>query len=79
MWLLGIEFLGPLLTPVNSACSGPKIYLFIIPKLYLSALQLSSDTPEEGIRSYYRWLLANMWLLRFELRTLKRSVNVLTH
>jgi hypothetical protein len=34
MWLLGIEFLGPLLpgqhplTPVNSACSGPKIFFF---------------------------------------------------
>ena len=32
MWLLGIQFLGPLFTPVNStcsvpACSGPKIYL----------------------------------------------------
>jgi hypothetical protein len=30
MWLLGIEFLGPLLTPVGLARSGPKIYLFII-------------------------------------------------
>ena len=47
MWLLGIEILGPLLAPVNSAhsvpaCSGPKIYLL----LYISTL--SSDTPEEG-------------------------------
>jgi hypothetical protein len=29
-----------------------KIYLF----MYMSALSLSSDTPEEGIRSHYRWL-----------------------
>jgi len=28
-----------------------KIYL-----LYMSTLSLSSDTPEEGIRSPYRWL-----------------------
>jgi len=28
-----------------------KIYL-----LYISTLLLSSDTPEEGIRSHYRWL-----------------------
>ena len=24
--------------------------------LYVSTLQLSSDTPEEGVRSHYRWL-----------------------
>jgi len=30
-----------------------KIYLFI---LYMSTLSPSSDTPEEGIRSHYRWL-----------------------
>ena len=42
MWLLEIDFLGPLLTPVDPslslvnsthsvpACSGPKIYLFIV-------------------------------------------------
>jgi hypothetical protein len=24
--------------------------------MYLSTLQLSSDAPEEGVRSYYRWL-----------------------
>jgi hypothetical protein len=28
-----------------------KIYL-----LYVSILKLSSDTPEEGIQSHYRWL-----------------------
>jgi hypothetical protein len=30
MWLLGIDFLGPLLTPVNPCCSGPKIFFFIV-------------------------------------------------
>jgi hypothetical protein len=29
----------------------------------MSTLWLSSDTPEEGIRSHYRWLWASMWLL----------------
>ena len=40
---------------------------------------MSSDTPEEGIRSYYRWLWATTWLLGFELRTSGRTVNALTH
>jgi hypothetical protein len=33
MWLLGIEFLGPLLALVGPACSGPKdlfIYLLLL-------------------------------------------------
>ena len=41
-----------------------KIYLL----LYISILQLSSDAPEEGIRSHY------VWLLGFELRTFGRAV-----
>jgi hypothetical protein len=32
-----------------------KIYLFIY-LLYLSTPYLSSDTPEEGVRSHYIWL-----------------------
>jgi hypothetical protein len=31
----------------------------------MSTLQLSSDTPEECIVSYYRWLL-DVWLLEIE-------------
>jgi hypothetical protein len=45
--------------------------------LYVSTL--SSDTPEEGVRSHYRWLWATVWLLGFELRTYRRAVNALTH
>jgi hypothetical protein len=57
MWLLGIEFLVPLLALVNPthsvpACSGPKIYLL----LYIRTLYLTSDIPEEGVRSHYKWL-----------------------
>jgi hypothetical protein len=37
----------------------PPIYF-----IYMSTSQLSSDKPEEGIRSHYRWLWATMWLLR---------------
>jgi hypothetical protein len=51
-----------------------KIYLL----LYLSALYLSSYTPEEDVRSHYRWLWATMWLLGFELRTFGRAVSALT-
>jgi hypothetical protein len=29
---------------------------------------LSSYTPEEGIRSHYRWLQVTIWLLRIELK-----------
>ena len=31
-----------------------NIYLFYV--CYVLTLLLSSDTPEEGIKSYYRWL-----------------------
>ena len=44
--------------------------------IYVSAQLLSSDTPEEGTRSYYRWLWATMWLLGIELGT-SRRVSVL--
>ena len=40
------------------------IFLFFLMFIYfnyVSTLQLSSDTPVEGIRSHYRWLWATMW------------------
>jgi hypothetical protein len=43
--------------------------------MYVSTLSLSSDTPEEGIRSHYRWLWATMWLLGIELRMSGRAVS----
>jgi hypothetical protein len=43
----------------------------------MSILLLSSDTPEEGIRSDYRWLWATMWLLGIELRTSRRAISAL--
>jgi hypothetical protein len=46
-----------------------KIYL-----MYMSTRSLSSCTPEEGVRSHYRWLWATMWLLGIELRTSGRAV-----
>ena len=39
---------------------------------------LPSDTPEEGIRTCYRWLWATMLLLGIELRTSWRAVSALT-
>jgi hypothetical protein len=38
---------------------------------------LSSDTPEEGIRSHYRWLWTTMWFLDIELRTYGRAASAL--
>ena len=40
---------------------------------------VSSATPEEGIRSYYRWLWATMWLLGIELRTSGKAAGALNH
>jgi hypothetical protein len=45
--------------------------------MYVSILSPSSDTPEEGIRSHYRWLWATMWVLGIELRTSGRAVSAL--
>jgi hypothetical protein len=45
--------------------------------MYMRTLQGSSDTPEEGIGSLYRWLWATMWLLGIELRTFGRTVSAL--
>jgi hypothetical protein len=45
--------------------------------MYVGTLSLSSDAPEEGIRSHYRWFRATMWLLGIELRTSARTVSAL--
>ena len=54
---------------------------FLIKGLFIficvCTLLLSSDTPEEGIRSHYRWLCATMWFLGIELRTSGRAVSAL--
>jgi hypothetical protein len=42
---------------------------------FMSTLSLSSDTPEKGIGSHYRWLWATMWLLGIELRTSGRAAS----
>jgi hypothetical protein len=47
--------------------------------MYVSTLLLFSDTPEEGIKSHYRWLWATMGLLGIELRTPRRAVSALKH
>ena len=38
---------------------------------------LSSDTPEEGIGSHYRWLWVTMGLLGLEIRTSERAVSAI--
>ena len=47
--------------------------------MYVSILSLLLDTPEEGIRSHYRWLWAILWLLEIELRISGRTASVLNH
>jgi hypothetical protein len=49
-------------------------FFFFFFRLHVSTLSLSSDTPEEGMRSHYGWL----WLLGFELRTFRREQSVLS-
>ena len=62
------------------ACMHACIFfLRFIYLLYVSTLYLSSDTPEEGIRSCYTWLWATMWLLGFELQTFGEQSGALTH
>jgi hypothetical protein len=45
----------------------------------MTTLLHSSDTPEEGIRSHYRWLWATVWLLETELRTSGSAASALNH
>jgi hypothetical protein len=53
--------------------------LLFIYFIYVSTLSLSSCTPEEGIRSHYRWLWATMWMLGIELQTSGRAASALNH
>jgi hypothetical protein len=46
------------------------VCMYVCMLMYVSTLLLSSDTPEEGIGSHYRWL-------GFELRTSGRAVSAL--
>jgi len=71
------------------ACWDQAFFFFKRKKIYVCVcvcvcyvcicMSLSSDTPEEGIRSDYRWLWATMWLLGIELRTPGRAVVALNH
>ena len=40
---------------------------------------LSSDTPEDGIGSHYRWLQTTMWLLVIDLRSSGRVASAFNH
>jgi hypothetical protein len=79
MWLLGFELRtsGREVSALNHCTISPAPKDLFIYFMYVSTLPLSSVTPEEGIRSHYRWLWATMWLLGFELRTSGRAVSAL--
>jgi hypothetical protein len=53
-----------------------KIYLSVCLSIYLSIylLYMSTNTPEEGTGSHWRWLWATRWLLGIELRNSGRAV-----
>jgi hypothetical protein len=50
-----------------------KIFLKDIYFMYMSTLSLSSDTPEENIKSHYKWLLG------IELRSSAKADSALNH
>jgi hypothetical protein len=52
-------------------------FLRFIYFMYVSTQLLSSDAPEEGIRSHDRQLWATLWLLGIELRTSRRAASTL--
>ena len=58
---------------------GSLSYILFIYFMYISTTLISSDIPEKGTRSHYRWLWAIMWLLGIELRTSGRAVSALNH
>ena len=71
-----MKFLGPLLTPVNSACSvpacqSPKICLLLYVKYTIADFR--------STRRGRQILWATMRLLEFELRTFRRAVSALNH
>jgi hypothetical protein len=85
MWLLGIAFLGPLLTPVGPAHSGqlyslspcllwPKDFFFIIYKYTVADFRHTT----RGCQISLGWLWATTWLLGFGLKAFRRVVSALT-
>ena len=70
----------------KSVVSVQGLFLFALYPIFLKrilcmwgTLSFSSDTPEEGNKSHYRWLWATMWMLGIELRTLRRVGSSLNH
>jgi len=57
MWKSQVYFSESLFSPLSLSFKG-FIYF-----MYVSTLSLSSDTPEEGIGSHYRWLRCGRWEL----------------
>jgi hypothetical protein len=58
--------LPPIASLTFSSFKKKELFIYFMD---VSILYLSSDTPEESIRSHYRWLWATMWLLGIELKT----------
>ena len=54
----GINLFTEIIVRCSAACHGKagKQVLAILLAIVTSTLQLSSDTPEEGVRSLYGWL-----------------------
>ena len=72
LWLSG---------PISSytTLSQSVFYFYFFLKIYLLCIQCFARIPEEGTRSHYRWLWANMWLLGIELRSSGRAARLLNY
>ena len=75
------ETVGNTLQAPKQEATRPWLFkkIYFIHFMYVSTLWLLSDTPEEGIRSCYRWLWATMWMLGIELRISGRGASALNH
>jgi hypothetical protein len=64
--------------PLSYFTSTPHLILFIYYYLDEYTVAVFRHTPEESIRSHYRWLCATMWLLGIELRTSGKVASALS-
>jgi hypothetical protein len=63
----------------SSSSPSPLTAVRVWVCLWMLSVCMYNYTPEEGIRSHYRWFWATMWLLGIELRNSGRADSALTH
>jgi hypothetical protein len=73
------EGVGDVLMKLRKQQVGQTANIFFSDLFFFMDMTLSTCSPEEDIRSHYRWLWATMWLLKIELRTSDRAASALNH